>query len=269
MAVCAFCGPTKAPISEEDIWPRWFSRLHKRTANPKTFVQMYYDGRRGRVEVRRGQAMRTTCDVVCRTCNNEWMSQLEDEARKVLTPIILQPDAARQLDDIQQMTIALWLTMKAIVLDHYAVKRQGHKPFFSPRHRQNIREAEIPDRVSVWMALLPVRMNVPVGNIIPTYLGFADDPERRHLHAYTFTYSLVRLSLQMLAVKDIAEPAPGAADSLPFTVLPSRGTWSEFAPLLWPIGRNVVSWPPARRLRFFRESAYDAFANRFKPYPFG
>jgi hypothetical protein len=46
MGSCAFCGPVRGDLSGEDIWPRWFSKYQRRSADPRMlFHQAYFDGR--------------------------------------------------------------------------------------------------------------------------------------------------------------------------------------------------------------------------------
>jgi hypothetical protein len=51
--------------------------------------------------------------VVCQACNNGWMSQLEEEVKPILTPLIKGEEIT--LDRAQLDTLAQWIAMKVMV----------------------------------------------------------------------------------------------------------------------------------------------------------
>lgn len=117
---CIFCG--SPANSKEHIWPVWLHELlgpqapgvrHDRqlhTFNPKEGARTSGPtGRQGDIRTIRIRA-------VCRTCNNGWMSGLEEEVRPVLTPLV--EGAACALDTEQLRTLAQWLTLKTLIVEH-------------------------------------------------------------------------------------------------------------------------------------------------------
>lgn len=117
---CIFCA--RAANSKEHIWPLWLHELlgpqapgvrHNRemhTYSPKEGSRVTGPvGRQGDIRTIRIRA-------VCRTCNNGWMSGLEEEVRPILTPLIKGESCT--LTGAQLKTLAQWLTLKALVVEH-------------------------------------------------------------------------------------------------------------------------------------------------------
>jgi len=68
--------------------------------------------------VKPGELFTKKMKVVCGQCNNGWMSQLDEAAKPLLTPII--KGEAVTLDAAGLEIIARWATLKAIVSEHDA-----------------------------------------------------------------------------------------------------------------------------------------------------
>lgn len=96
---------------------------------------------------------RTAVRCVCQKCNNGWMSELENEIKPVLAPMIngyrtlLTPD--------EQMTLARWASLKAQCFD---ANPNGPEPKSSMRARQTVRGGKSaleagrpPDRWAVFL----------------------------------------------------------------------------------------------------------------------
>lgn len=65
---------------------------------------------------RQGGAITKKIRVVCKKCNNGWMSQLEDLAKPILTPLIVGEPIVLNRD--QQRIVAEWITLKMMVSEH-------------------------------------------------------------------------------------------------------------------------------------------------------
>jgi hypothetical protein len=58
----------------------------------------------------------STAQVLCRTCNNEWVSGLDRKASEALKPLI-NGKATAELDANAQATVAAWIFKCALVFD--------------------------------------------------------------------------------------------------------------------------------------------------------
>jgi hypothetical protein len=76
----------------------------------------------------------TKIAAFCEVCNTGWMSRLEEEASRVLGPMILHGDA-RELSLRDQFIISAWAVKSAMVWDQVEPKR--HTVFFSEAQREH------------------------------------------------------------------------------------------------------------------------------------
>src|ERR1017187_10244882 len=112
MKECAFCEHT-GKLSAEHIASDWMKDLFpgRRTAwffNRETGVRKNFDS----------DSMDWTAKVVCESCNNGWMSDIESHhAKPALTPLITgEMDIPINLERAQSM--ALFAFKTAVILDH-------------------------------------------------------------------------------------------------------------------------------------------------------
>jgi len=101
---CPFCG--ESPIGREHVFARWISR---ELARYGTLVsQTPYGPKTG-----------TTIDVtapVCSTCNNRWLSVLENDVQPVLSPMMHGAETLALSVDAQRL-LATWAAKTALMLD--------------------------------------------------------------------------------------------------------------------------------------------------------
>jgi hypothetical protein len=116
---CAFCG-TRNKLSNEHLWPEWVREVlipqHNQAA-----PYVWTEGRPSTDEmaVRRIRHGMPTAAIevkrVCKPCNETWMSNIEGEAKPILTrpiqgdPITLKGNALTK--------VASWVYLKALVAD--------------------------------------------------------------------------------------------------------------------------------------------------------
>lgn len=60
-----------------------------------------------------GHVVNKRIRVVCKACNNGWMSRLEEDAKPILTPLILGSSGI--LDAEMQLTLSRWIMLKVMV----------------------------------------------------------------------------------------------------------------------------------------------------------
>ncbi len=129
---CVFCGG--GPVSVEDVWPKWIKRLLKDRLTDTSFVVEQGDGKK-----RETPELDATVKRVCERCNNEWMSLLEEQAKPILTPMIMGEIPVR-LTPASQLILATWAVKTALMLDCLNTERQRVYPasvyssFFQDRH---------------------------------------------------------------------------------------------------------------------------------------
>lgn len=156
---CIFCGGTG--MAGEHIYPEWIhlyldgSRPAGRTLTAITPL-LQNDGQIGlgvRSRLRKNERTRSTkIKVVCKTCNNGWMSALETSAREHLIPLLL--NSQHVITPEAQQTVATWATLKFMVIDadwapQNAMLPSDYLAFGKAR--------EIPAGLQIWIA----PMNAP------------------------------------------------------------------------------------------------------------
>jgi hypothetical protein len=133
VAGCIFCG--SPDLTEEHMIPDWVARAFERRRQPGpnlggTFVA------RDQMRVQ-AQPPPATAKVVCRCCNNNWLSVIDNAASAVLKPLI-RGNSAVKLDRQAQLAFATWLFKIALVFDAMDAGDEGRlavqrKPFFELR----------------------------------------------------------------------------------------------------------------------------------------
>lgn len=260
MSACAFCGAiyTASEMSPEDVIPKWFSKYDTWVRKRKGVIKQKAQLHDGSIQILDSQRHNVIANVVCTPCNTGWMSGLEAALKEML----MTPTPPTALTDVERLTFAAWMTMKAIVLDHKVVTEQGRKPFFTPKKRIDFMDTLIPpDRTSIWVARL--RKGDKAGSTV--IVGYLDSAERhlRHLCGYLVALHLDTLAFQFLSVKDKAKPPPGSATTFPLRTFPRFGTWDDYASRVWPL-KGSVRWPPRFTLASQSDqTGFELLANRF------
>lgn len=133
--VCIFCAGT-GPLTEEDWWPKWLHRYlpspfnaqrHTARSGLKPDFESRHLGTIAPEWKGRG-SLYSPLKVVCRNCNNRWMSSLQNRANLYLKPLI--KDEWAPFDEEAQSAVASWMTMLCMVYD------------FRNMDTQNITQAE-------------------------------------------------------------------------------------------------------------------------------
>jgi hypothetical protein len=134
---CLFCGEPDYVRGKEHVFPLWlleeFELKNYQTCVSQVYVEefdtlygfgvTYFPGRRigFRSELKRQHALSAFVNGgVCKDCNNGWMSELEQEARPILVPLIQGHKHPRDLKKQESFTLALWAMKTAYAL-HFAV----------------------------------------------------------------------------------------------------------------------------------------------------
>ena len=241
MPECAFC-PHDGKLSAEHITSEWMSQLFPGK------LSVWYTKGRGKKTRWQSDTMDWKARVVCETCNNTWMSDIEAKhAKPVLTPLITGGlDIPIRLAEARSM--ALFAFKTAVVLDHANRRPESH--FFERSLRHSFREnLSIPANVQMWLGgFVGHRGN---GHFTTLYhqgqLSATDS-----FLMYVCTFALGNLAIQVVAVKDKANDA----------IIRSDPRFKVLAVPFWPGLRPDFVWPARDALR--SNSDFDAFANRWE-----
>ncbi len=247
--LCIFCG--RRVDSEEHVWPRWLldviaqwpgtnMRFHAARINQHGEIDRW---KRGDPEI----IVRSVCK---KRCNEGWMSDLESEARPILTALI--NGVATVLTIEQQLIISSWIVKCALVFDGM----DGGMSFYSFEERYQFRQNRYPfERATVWLGYysgLDLRAYTTHGTI-----KYETPSPPRIIFVITMAFG--RLVLQLLDIKFLA-PHKDEIERLRITVTDRQ--WADATIEIMSEPPKVVSWPPSL---CFNDSdrTFDHISNRF------
>lgn len=129
---CAFCG-VAAPLTKEHILRNKFNQTFDGKVGPK-FLTIYHRGEDGQTErdiTSQGLPYGSTVKVVCATCNNGWMNDLENDVEADLVRLIR--GHYLKFTPAERDTLARWTTKTALMRqfqNHPSIQLQPHGPAF-------------------------------------------------------------------------------------------------------------------------------------------
>jgi hypothetical protein len=246
-----------ATMTGEHIWGKW---LVKALGPHKYNLRRVDHDAAGQPKIS-GQWRSRSVDVkaheVCEECNNQWMSDLENQTKAVAKEMIVSGGSV-SLPPSGVATLAAFAFKTAVIFDHMNI-RSANRPFpgtfFSPKTRQRFRESlELPEGVHIWLARF-VSKAAAAGRSRSDYFKYKAGPWK-DFSFFTVTYAVGYLIFQVVCSR-WAKVSPR---SQPFPVVIQHSKWNAASVLLWPNQGLPVSWPPPQH---FSDDTIDAFCNRW------
>lgn len=114
---CIFCGGS--PLTKEHFWPVWAGQLLNVPGDSRTMAlydQVLETAVLVRKDRRPGHLKSTRIKCVCATCNNSWMSAIEEKAKDCLTK--LATGSPRILSENDKSNLASWVALKVLIGEH-------------------------------------------------------------------------------------------------------------------------------------------------------
>jgi hypothetical protein len=109
---CIFCG--SSDLTEEHLIAAWvFRAFHRSRRHPAGFGGTFVGP--GELHISPEEPI-ATAKVLCRRCNNEWISRIDTAAADVLKPLIRGEETVT-LDRAGQVAFAAWIYKSALVFD--------------------------------------------------------------------------------------------------------------------------------------------------------
>lgn len=127
---CIFCG--KGGLTKEHVWPDWLQKhLPSRPGNTAHKTGMVFTSKYGMAispieqgkQSRPGPPTSRKLRIVCNTCNNEWMSILQNKAKGLLLELFEQRWSIVSEDD--RKIVINWITMFTMVSEFLNQERIG------------------------------------------------------------------------------------------------------------------------------------------------
>jgi len=240
--ICIFCGGNSGSrITKEHIFGEWLKKFFPRdeTTNHKSFYIEWPDEsgpRPAREKWTQGQGHVGSKKllVLCRVCNNERLSGLEDRAKSALPPLIVGDRS--NLPPAEQSVLATWAAKTAMVVEH-------SKPIDSgiPQEARSWLLANMTppsEKWFVWIAAYGGKKWRDL-SIYQSRVGLSDAPVSRpsaaphYAQATTFGVGHV-----LFCVVSSNSPA----------IEIFRGRETEGVLQVWPPQDRSILWPPRRVL---------------------
>jgi hypothetical protein len=185
--VCLFCGAT--PVSLEHAIPEWVGDV---LPGEGRWVQGHAE-RLVEKSVRRwttdGPDLK--CKVPCQTCNSGWMSQLEDRAKPVLTPLLEGSQQRLEAHDLE--LISYWALKTALMLDRCS--EAGHQNISAAEYAAVYKRKGVLPSTHVWLG----KCQVAKGSWFQART-VKMDPDGRPAPGYGTTLWIGHLVIQIISI---------------------------------------------------------------------
>ena len=110
---CVFCGDDSVEMSEEHLFADWVSNLFGRI--PAGVAEVWDDS--GVLQSWSSDVFQDVLKIVCRKCNNEWMSIMEGNVSALLGPM-MKDGVISGLPPLFQEKLTKWAVKTAFVADY-------------------------------------------------------------------------------------------------------------------------------------------------------
>lgn len=236
--ICLFCE--KKANSPEHMWPKWMAPYFDRTSHDLSVETWTRIGFREHEEpgqrIRYGHPTTRTLKVVCKPCNNMWMSRMETAAKPHLKPMLLGTPVMLCAD--AQLALTQWITLKMMVWEHVdtttAVFTRNQTLAFG-------KERAIPANLQIWV------LCAKDGGYANISRSFTALFPRELFHTREITEAMKNTANTQTVLFGIGKLLIFFVHShLPDLELGKNR--QAFAKALWPPFRPTLRWPPMKSL---------------------
>lgn len=244
-------------MSEEHLWSSWMAPLLPQ-GQALQHVE-YAEKFRGRVSLgnptyrtKHGSAATKRYKVVCKRCNETWMSGMETMAKPRLIPLIKgQPTL---LNDRDRQMVADWIMLKVLIAEHTAYSDFPAEPLYSKEdYEYFMLLRQLPFGVRIWIGHhTGTKWKSAIfghsAGILPPHVPPPEPPmPPKNTHAITLGIG----SLLIHVLMTTAEPV--------YSWLTMGSLVPPFR-LLWPLTPEDIRWLPLHSLT---DAEADQLVNSF------
>jgi hypothetical protein len=228
-------------MTAEHIWSDWMGRLflpHKGTYQVEWGTAL-------KAKQWKSKYIDAVAKVVCKSCNEGWMSEIDAQASLTMSNMILH-GAAVSLLPIGIASIAMFAYKAAVVIDY--ARRDPAGPFFPPAERKRFSEGDhfIPPGVQVWISSFRPR-GAHVHGSYSGHYGKIKSGKYRNFGFNVLTYAVGFVLLQVVSYRwgsRLIKPpefTPYVLQANRFDVI-STPIWPpEGRPVLWPTQQYITN----------------------------
>jgi hypothetical protein len=224
---CIFCG--NVADDREHLLPQWLQRILPSEEPVVHFRET------GGIEAPQWERkpFREKAKFVCKTCNQGWMSELESEAKPILTPAITRDQLPYEFDLVAQWIAARWAVKTVYVM-------QASLPIAPPiRPTLLMLNFKPPPQATVWIGSHARAREDPINSCYvqkPLEMNADQDGVRKSIDFGYMSFLAVG-GISFLVVEH-------RFDSYVEAVLGAENPFSDMFIKLWPRTRRILSWPP-------------------------
>lgn len=222
---CIFCA--RRADSDEDVIPKWIPRLLKQQERERVRMRTSRFGHEPHEQLT-GESIQKVGNV-CSTCNNGWMSRLEEDAKPIMMPMMLGNPLT--LTASQQERVTTWMTKTAMMYESMATG----EVLYNSLDRHHFMKTDSPlGATSVWLGQYTGGIRV----IADYRLLHRQQNAGGSVRILVLTLVLGKLVLQLTSAKWTQEMP---CIELPTMVLKDT---NDLLVQLWPVNLVGVYWPP-------------------------
>jgi hypothetical protein len=219
--------------SEEDVFAKWITKALGGPGEYGFDLQRQH----GRTKTHT-RSLRLTSRAACRRCNNEWMSQFEQTAEPLLTPIFRGQSVSWSAES-DKLRVARWIFKTALMID------RAHKPkhWTSPESHFSylFKHRKPPPSATINLGLyVPAPDERPWAAWTSSAWASAKPRSGAELDGYRVTFSVGHAIFETYAHADIGR------DNLIFDRGMTAGGHSvtDAFHRIWPMTSEPHAWPP-------------------------
>lgn len=241
---CMFCDGRAS--TKEDAWPLWLVRKFPDPVGVTVEAQR----KDNRPTHWRQRGHFAKAKFVCKSCNNQWMSQLENQAKPIIERLL--SNAESRFDSIDREVVARWVLKTAMVFEAVG----GTDWFYTADERATVRSGVIPGGYTAfWVAQCA---NLPGAYSVASNMFESAEVGTSGVHGHVTTLAISTVAFQVLTVRPSHAVPVNAAIELERANLEP---WPQAALQVWPPMMDF-HWPPSIGLN--GELGVEAFAKRFR-----
>jgi hypothetical protein len=227
--VCVFCGARAD--SREHIFPDWLNDLliGDEFQTEYSSIQLGQIAEERKYPSKRGAGHRSR--VVCTSCNNHWMSDLEKAAKPILVPMILGQQTV--LTMAEQLSVACWAIKTAMVGDAITQSAEG----FTQEDRDLMRARQQP-AMRTRVTLAAYALDEPIATRYVRGAGklTSDTPPLTDLDVCTHTIQVVHLVLAVRGTYTLPASDNRALENIAEPRYLEIPVWAPVEKCRWPPG---------------------------------
>ena len=237
---CIFCSASVA-MTKEHLWPVWLGTMARsRPGGPFRIYRF-----RGHRELQPFRTARLDLKVgpVCRPCNNEILSPLENEVKPLLTRMLA--GTPTQLDDVGALAIAAWIVRMSMLREFLGPQQEERSFFFSSEERRLfITTLDPPVGTWIWLFKYSNPNRGISGGSCPIDLTGLGSPDGQSDVCRVETGYLGQLGFQFLRRRRVDGKPRVLASETRMDAIMSR--WAPATRQLLPLTNDAVEWPPEK-----------------------